>query len=340
MTRAHDLFELLEARGEAAIDDLIEERASEELFLDFKRSSDNGAGRRLSDRDRNNLIKAISGFANSAGGVIVWGVDCSPDDDNADVARAKHPIQNVVRYVSNLQGAISGATIPVVNTVRHHPIARKDGTGFVVTLIPESQNAPHQVVGKNVYYIRAGSDFVPAPHQVLAGMFGRRPQPNVYAMFTVNPAADQNGRIILQYDIVVTNGGPGIASDVFCTAMVIEAFGEETQLSWELLDNENWTGHFVFGRQISIMSRPEFRLPPKAFLTPLRLRIEVQGQITEGLNISGNLGCSGAPPWHLEISRSPDQLRQLQEEYLERREVLTQADRHRIATDFLGPPQD
>ena len=52
--------------GEQAIDGFILERQSEELFLDFKRSSDNGAGDRLSDRDRDNLAKAISGFISPA----------------------------------------------------------------------------------------------------------------------------------------------------------------------------------------------------------------------------------------------------------------------------------
>jgi len=75
--RAEDLFELIVARGEQAIDELIDARASEELFLDFKRSADNGSGRALHNSDRANLERAISGFGNSEGGVIVWGVDCS-----------------------------------------------------------------------------------------------------------------------------------------------------------------------------------------------------------------------------------------------------------------------
>ena len=42
MSRADDLFAQLRTGGEAAIDAMIAARASEELFLDFKRSADEG----------------------------------------------------------------------------------------------------------------------------------------------------------------------------------------------------------------------------------------------------------------------------------------------------------
>jgi hypothetical protein len=47
MGRAEDLFRRLSEQGEQAIEGLIEDRQSEELFLDFKRSADNGAGTNL-----------------------------------------------------------------------------------------------------------------------------------------------------------------------------------------------------------------------------------------------------------------------------------------------------
>ena len=68
MGRAEDLFRRLSENGAETIDALIADRQSEESFLDFKRSLDNGVGRRLHDSDRWNLAKAISGFGNSEGG--------------------------------------------------------------------------------------------------------------------------------------------------------------------------------------------------------------------------------------------------------------------------------
>src|SRR5690348_3339481 len=111
MARAEDLYKQIRQGGVAALEEFIRTRKSEELFLDFKRSSDNGGGPRLSDNDRNNFAKAISGFGNSEGGVLVWGVDCSDDERGADVARFEVPLHDAPRFVSWLQGAISGCTV-------------------------------------------------------------------------------------------------------------------------------------------------------------------------------------------------------------------------------------
>jgi hypothetical protein len=108
LNRAQELFQRLIKGGEKVIDELIADRTSEELFLDFKASPDNGAGAKLAHTDREKLAKAISGFGNSEGGVIVWGVDCDRLPDDGDVARAKRPIKNPRRFKSWLEATVSG----------------------------------------------------------------------------------------------------------------------------------------------------------------------------------------------------------------------------------------
>src|SRR5205823_14842875 len=112
MGRAEDLFKRLADTGEQAVDEFIEARQAEELFLDFKRSTDNGGGKRLHDSDRQNLAKAISGFGNSEGGVIVWGVDCSVQANLGGVANTKVLLENHKRFLSRLEGDVSGCKVP------------------------------------------------------------------------------------------------------------------------------------------------------------------------------------------------------------------------------------
>ncbi|RLC35377.1 MAG: hypothetical protein DRZ76_00145 [Candidatus Nealsonbacteria bacterium] len=165
--RAQEIYNRIKEEGLKAIDDYILTRSSEELFLDFKKSADDGKGKTLHPNDRNNLAKAISGFGNSEGGVIIWGIDCSRDSDGADVARAKHPIENVARFVSLLQSAVSACTIPPHSKVENFSIAENGkNSGFVATLITKSTSAPHQCVNDYKYYMRAGSSFTPVPHAV------------------------------------------------------------------------------------------------------------------------------------------------------------------------------
>lgn len=179
MGRAEDIFERIKTHGVTAINEFIAERQVEELYLDFKRSADSGNASHLNQTDRNNFAKAISGFGNSEGGIIVWGVDASADVDGTDCARAQYLIINVRRFESWLQGAVSGRKIPTHPHVEHHPIDAGSGNGFVISLIKKSQLVPHQCVTDYKYYMRAGSSFRPIPHSLIMGLMGRRPQPRI-----------------------------------------------------------------------------------------------------------------------------------------------------------------
>jgi hypothetical protein len=146
-SRPKVILEEILHKGESAIDDFIIDREAETLFLDFKRSADNGGGKKLHQNDRTNLARAISGFGNSEGGIIVWGVDCREDEDYADVAQAKFPLIDPQRYRSWLESAVSASTIPPHSEVEHHVILSENGKeGYVITYIPKSNHAPHQVI--------------------------------------------------------------------------------------------------------------------------------------------------------------------------------------------------
>ena len=107
MSRAEDIFQKLIYFGEEAIDDYIVNSQTEELFLDFKRADSTGKnGLALHKDDRRNLAKAISGFGNSEGGVLIWGVECSRSSEVGDVAQAKVKVQNVHRFLSWLENAM------------------------------------------------------------------------------------------------------------------------------------------------------------------------------------------------------------------------------------------
>ena len=111
MNRAEELFDRIGRRGVAAIDELLADRVAENLFLDFKRSHQDGAGRTLHSDDSINLSAAISGFGNSEGGVLVWGVDCRQDRAGA-LQIGKHPLLDAKSFVAKLEGASSRLSVP------------------------------------------------------------------------------------------------------------------------------------------------------------------------------------------------------------------------------------
>lgn len=296
MSRAEDLFKKLKEQGEDFIDELISTRHSEELFLDFKRSSDNGEGRTLSQIDRGNLAKAISGFGNSEGGIIIWGIECSMQADGTDAPTEKFALNDAKKFASQLEGSISGLTLPPHSKIENHVIEiGEDRKGFVVTYIPQLTTTPIQIIQGDRFYIRAGSNFSPAPYQVLAGMFGRRPNPKVYHMYTMGPARKEGEKIVTQVGLLIHNEGPGIARDVFLNAKIMSFPSINSEISFGTPDRENWTGGFSFGRFLYLISKDVIKIPPDAHLQPVILNASFAPPFEEDLKIEITCGCEGSP---------------------------------------------
>jgi len=211
MSRAKDIFEKLRGQGLAALDDLIVDREPESLFLDFKRSPDDGSSRVLADEDSKNLCKAISGFANSSGGVVIWGVDCRRDAAGNEVA-SKMPVADAHGFNTKLQGAISRSSIPPHPGVEVIAIPGEDpasSRGYVAVHIPQSTFGPVRSVKSHQYHLRTGSDFAVVPHELLAGMFGRGPQPQVDLNIASYPARldGRPGHLTISFGLLAVNLG-------------------------------------------------------------------------------------------------------------------------------------
>lgn len=316
MGRAEDLYHRLTEQGEKAIDGFIVDRQSEELFLDFKRSADYGAGNKLHDDDRKNLSKAISGFGNSEGGIIVWGVDCSRQTAVGDVASFKLPLENPKRFVSWLESAVSGCTIPSHPSVKHQAIETgSSGKGFVVTHIPKSYLAPHQCLKPLQYYIRVGSNFEPAPHGVLAGLFGRPPHPFVFHMWTLSkPQIVPYGIPPSEYGIkmgigfMLCSNGPGMARDLYVN-LLLHPPGEPTKFMVSTTQDRNWSGYTGFGGMVThLVAGDTFKLAPGARIQPLTLEFELKPPFKDELYYEFTYGHGGSPMKKLEARVTPAEL--------------------------------
>ena len=119
----------------------VKEGAAEDLQLEFKTVGDAS----LKPADRKNLARVLSGFSNSAGGIVVWGVDARKNEDDIDCAVDLRPIDNIARFVSRLNELTPQAASPVLDGVEHKAI-RNGESGFAATFVPESDVAPHMAV--------------------------------------------------------------------------------------------------------------------------------------------------------------------------------------------------
>ena len=326
MSRAEDIFQKLIYFGEDATDDFIVNLQTEELFLDFKQAVSTGKnGTSLHKDDRKNLAKGISGFGNSEGGVIVWGVECSRDCDIGDVAKAKVKVKNVHRFLSWLENAISGCTIPSHNRVRNHIISvDKNGDGFVATYIPKSELAPLMTTMGNNIYIRSGSNNVPAPYSVIAGMFGKRPQPNVELII-----ADKNLEVLdnavedmvyppsldnppekylrLSFSICGENDSNVIARELYLSCSSTGKGGEYNKVRFS---NYNQMDSIPgIEGQLNLITRPDLRLPPRGVIRFANVTIILSPYSEEDFLMDGVIGADHAAPKDFRVYIPKNKLR-------------------------------
>ena len=303
MGRADDIYSRIKEENLNAINEFFLNREAEALFLEFKCSSDD-SGKVLSERDRHYLACAISGFGNSEGGVLIWGVHASKDNDHADVAKADCLINNVRRFQSWIENAISGCTVPPHVGVETYCVEKGQGNGYVITYAPKSIYAPHQVIVKGKhqddYLIRSGSSFRKTPHSVLEGMFGKRPQPKLRHRFEGVSGGveiiDTPTKVVLRVHVrlIIVNQGLGIASDIFIKTQCKSKVGENCNVSFKPVGG--WKSHYNSSDivSVSIMSDVEERIGPDFEVIAHEIILDFVPPYNNKLLIEGVYGCGQA----------------------------------------------
>lgn len=203
-----DFFEALTLQ---MIESFVEGRQEEHLSLEFKTI----AGPELkAGNDRKILAKALSGFANSAGGVVVWGIGTKKSATGNDVAWSSAPIPNVAMFVQRLAESTSLYVTPPVVGVAHRQFELPNGNGFAATYVPESDAGPHMaLLGLDRYFKRGAVGFYPLQHFDVSDMFGRRQRPALRLELS-DPSCGKYGAGSSQMRIFVSLVNDGRASAI------------------------------------------------------------------------------------------------------------------------------
>jgi hypothetical protein len=299
MGRAEDLFLRIKSGGAAEVLEMIKDEVVEELFLDYKQAATAAPFKSLAHSDRKNLAKAVSGFANSEGGVIIWGVDCRHDPPRGDVPTKPHPIANPNAFKSLVEGALTGVTLPAHRGVESVVLKAKGASdGFLVTHVPVGLNVPYRtLVEKEEYFIRAGSNFLPAPHAVLAGMFGRIPHPelNLRLRLIAGSAIPPGKTCEIRIGIAAANLGRGIAEGLYLRAELrvaprVNLYFAVNQEQWE-----RWSTT-ADGRLIFTMVSSNFPpLPPGSRNDLVEMTLRIDGDVADDVTIELTCGPRNGP---------------------------------------------
>lgn len=132
------LFDTIINQGQDYFDSILEQPTIETDLSDFKESSSDNP-KALHVNDRRNLSKAIGGFANTDGGIIVWGVKCRKDESGRDKVLGIVPLSSPKDFAALLYSNTNVVVQPPAAGVKHEPVLLPNGTGFVVTYGPAAR---------------------------------------------------------------------------------------------------------------------------------------------------------------------------------------------------------
>jgi hypothetical protein len=218
MSASAQLFDQFKKDGILLIKQAVAEEWFESLYLDFKTSGSRDG--LLTNHDQENYAKASSGFANSDGGVIIWGVVARKDKKTGiDAAVDCNPIKSVRRFFSELNSQIVHLVSPGIDGIEHFRIEEPGNAedGYIVTHVPKGEGLPHMALGprQHRYYHRVGSSFVKMEPYVLADRFSRRPQPQLEFTCRLEGGTSSGGPGGTTYEVSIIVGirniGVGIA---------------------------------------------------------------------------------------------------------------------------------
>jgi Putative DNA-binding domain len=214
-----DLFDFYRRLDEREINRFITSAQEENLHLDFKAVND--ANIRNKD-DRRNLAKCLSGFSNSDGGIIVWGIDARKNAQGINGASTRKEITPIKLFVSRLNELTGQAISPTFEGIVHKAIEVGDDSGFAATLVPESDSGPHMAkLGEDRYYKRSGDSFYRMEHFDLEDMFGRRQKPRLAIILDNRPSGADNYTLDLHFSF--KNSGRALAKHTGSIARITNA---------------------------------------------------------------------------------------------------------------------
>jgi len=207
---------------------LIAGRVKEGLYLEFKTKKDSRNPDIDPDSDAFQFSRALSGFANSDGGALIWGIATNANEEAAELK----PIFQVKEFEARLRKSLLNSTQPTVDGVLFDTILKVGSAadGYLKCLIPASDKTPHRaMLARREYYKRTAEGFYRLEHFDLEDMFGRRPRPSLRIAVELRsrPEPDPQDEVYFSF----LNEGRGIAKHFgfMCTVdtqvQIVDVYG-------------------------------------------------------------------------------------------------------------------
>lgn len=126
--------------------------------------------------DKADFGKALSGFANTSGGVLIFGLKANKRED-IDQIVGLSPIANIRQFEARLRELESRIVERVVPKVEYLRLETDANAGILAVFVPESDHLPHRSLINHKFYMRGGGTFYSLDLSIIEDLFYRRRLP-------------------------------------------------------------------------------------------------------------------------------------------------------------------
>lgn len=194
------------------LEELIGIGEAEGPHLECKAPSSPQLNKGLKDQ----LAIALSGFANTAGGVVIWGISTSKHKhSNLDILTQIVPIGKCNRFAKQVDRAVSPLTEPPITTSKTKAIVEQKGysRGVVLTYIPKTLGDPIRTTTDQQFYFRNSDMFSILPYEMLKRLFAATDSPDLHPLLEARLVSlEKNG--FWKIPITIENYSSAVAEHV------------------------------------------------------------------------------------------------------------------------------
>jgi hypothetical protein len=161
------------------------------------------------------LAKALCGFANADGGVIVIGMEAKagPTKYDPDVIQRAAQVTDPIAVKSRVEALVGELVEPRLQGVRMAAIPDPPGsaTGFVVLSVPPTEGPPCRSRKHRDFFQRITSGTYPMEYFQIADMFGKRHRPQLSLFLEVGRFRLDGQIYEREFTIGIENSGRAVA---------------------------------------------------------------------------------------------------------------------------------
>lgn len=137
--------EYLEELSMQDIENMVENKVSESLYLDYKREMWGSY-----ESANKEITKDITSFANAHGGFIIIGIE----EDNDGNPKTIMGVEDVDKNILRIRQVCHANIQPLISGMKIHPVRMDDKKSIIIVYIPDSFDKPHMVLQDYRCYIR------------------------------------------------------------------------------------------------------------------------------------------------------------------------------------------